>query len=798
MIRNYLTIAWRHLLRQPGYTVLNLLGLCIGISSSLIIFLYLRHEQSYDDYHERAERIVRISSDIREPDDAFRWAVTQIPLGPALDETFPEVEKTVRFFPAGNTSISVGDKVFVEEEVYHVDSTIFQIFTYELIEGDPATAFRAPNQVTLSNSVATSMFGSASEAVGKTLTLNGDRDALVIAVYQDLPANSHILPRILVSVASLENLDQAGFGGFGIFTYALLAPGTSIPEFEAKLSTIIDAHVRPIFDRFNVRLSYEALPLRDIHLLSDFQGEPVPPGNMQYIWIFSAVAIFMLLIACINYMNLATARSARRAKEVGVRKSVGAWRSQLIAMFLTESSVLTLMALLLSTGLVILSLPAINALLGLQLSGNQLFTGEVVLLMLGILTLVGLISGSYPAFYLSGAEPAQVLKGGSAKLGGAATLRKGLVLVQFSISLVMLICTATVFGQLQFLREKDLGFTDSPVLRFSLNEGRVGEKWEVLAAALKEIPGVEATATGDASPGTGYPKNLTSIEDNLGSMVDRGLNLFRVDPDFLPTLEIQLVEGRNFDLTKSTDSSQAVIVNQALVRRMGWEQPIGKRVNVSFFTGDTLSPPARVIGVIQDYHHRSLYHEVEDLLLAPGRQLSIGHVRMEPGKVAEVMPAIEAAWKSVAPAIPFEPEFVEEEFQAQYEDDERRSSIFTMFSLLTIFIACLGLLGLASYATEQRTKEIGVRKVLGASTGQLVSLLTREFLVLVSLSALLAFPAAWLAMDKWLESFAYRISPSMFVFLAALGATLVITMATTSYHAIRTARANPIGALKTE
>ena len=798
MLKNYFTVAWRNLVRQPGYTALNLLGLTIGISSSLIILLYLQNELGYDSQHERADRIVRISSDLHEPDDAFRWAVTQIPLGPMLKQTYPEVEHTVRFSGNGNTTVQIGDQVFVEEDFYLVDSTVFQIFTYPLIEGDPITALTQPNSIVLDRSLAEKYFGPGGNWIGKTFRLDGEQDVTVTGVMEDVAVNSHIIPRALMAANGVEYMQDDNFGGFNLYTYALLHPDTDIPTFEKKLTQIVTEHVDPIFEQYNIQINYEVLPIKTIHLYSDFLGEPGTPGNIQYVWVFAIVGLFMLIIACINYMNLATARSAKRAREVGVRKALGSWRSQLIAQFLTESILITFMAMILSLGIVWAAIIPLNAALGTTLSISTLFSWKILTVLLLIMTVVGLVSGSYPAFLLSKAEPATVLKGGAATIGGGGNLRKALVFVQFSISLGLLVCTGIVFDQLRYLQETDLGFTKSPVLRFSLAQGDLREKWPVLAEKFKQIPGVESVATGNSSPGNGYGKNLTPIETNEGDMVERGLNFFSVDPDYIPTLDMQIILGRNFDLTKPTDTIEAAIVNEAMVKRMGWDDPIGKKINLGFAFGDSTRPFTRVIGVIKDYHHQSLYHEIEDLMFLPAINCRIAHLRIAPAQVKTAMPMIEAAFASVAPTIPFESEFVDEDFQSQYEEDERRSRIFTMFSILTILIACLGLLGLASYTAEQRTKEIGVRKVLGASTNQLVALLTKDFLLLVSLSMVVAFPLSWWLMNNWLESFAYSITPAIGTFVSALILTLMITLATTSFHAIRTARANPVFALKSE
>jgi putative ABC transport system permease protein len=801
MLRNFFVIAWRSMRRQRGYTLLNIVGLTTGISASLLILMYVTQQLSFDVQHLKRDRIVRISSDISEPDDSFRWSVSQGPLGPELARRFPEVEATVRVNDNGQVQIKRDDQTFLEEKAFTVDSSVFQVFTFDLLAGDALTALRDPNSVALARSVAARVFGTddVASTLGRTLTIGESEQVKVTAIYEDMPSTSHLIMRIMRPIEDPEGrMERPGaWGGFFLYTYALLQPGTTPEAFAAKLPAVITEFVVPIFEQYGVTVKYEVIRLADIHLESTFQGEPKPTGSKEYLYIFGAIGIFLLLLACINYMNLATARSQHRAREVGVRKTMGAYRGHLVGQFLAESLFQALLALTLSLGVVYLSLPFFNHMLDLPLTFRSLWQWQVLLGMLGILTVTGLAAGSYPAFYLSSFHPADVLKGTTGKTtGGNRLLRQALVVVQFSISLFMLVSTGVVYDQLRYLDDKDLGFTQSPVIQFSIANAADLEKWPVLRQKLLAISGVEAAATTGSVPGQGYGKNLTPVETNEGEMVERGVDLYPVDYDYFPTMEMQVIAGRNFDRGRGLDSTHAVMVNEAMVQRMAWTEPIGKKVTLNF-GGDTPTE-AQVIGVVRDFHQQSLYEEISALMFLRGDQNRMQVLRIEGAKVDQTLAQVEAAWKSVFPTTPFVYEFQDEAFMEQYQAEAHRSQLFMLFSILTILIACLGLLGLASFTAEQRTRELGIRKIVGASVPQLVRLLTQEFVLLVLLATPLGFVAAWWFMRDWLTEFAYHTELSGATFALALVATLAITLMTTSYHAYRAATINPAQALRQE
>ena len=801
MLKNFLTIALRNFKRQPAYTFLNVFGLTVGIAATLFILLYITEETRYDTHHLKADRIFRISSDITEPDDHFRWAVTQNPLAPTLKQEYPEVAEYVRFIDNGRTRFEHGDRFFFEEDVYLVDSTVFDVFTFNLIKGDRTTALKEPNSLVINNSVAERIFGK-NDPIGEILKTPSGREYEVTGVFEDMPQHSHLIANAMISantIPGLMNSTPGQWGGFNIFSYVLLKDGTDAQAFADKLPEVIEKYVAVIFDQFDIKVKYELLPLKSIHLNSNFEGEPEPTGQIAFLYIFGAIAIFMLLIACINYMNLSTARATQRAMEVGIRKVLGSERKQLIGQFLSESVLFTLIALVLSFFLVQLLLPAFNKAFSLSLGSDLLWSAPVLAGAFGIVLFAGILGGSYPAFYLSAFEPMKVLKGSLAKGSGNPTLRKVLVTLQFAITIFMLIGTGIIYDQMNYLRNKDLGFDKEHVMTFRLQGQQSRDKYPVIQQKLKLNPIITSVGTCTTSPGRGYSKNLINAENSTGSMEQYGVDLYGVDYDFFPTLGAEFVAGRNISLEYGTDSTNAVLINEAMVERLGWvDDPIGKKFQ--FGTNDTL-PIQRVVGVVKNFHQQSLYEPITPLLFYPQVNNGNVHVKINPDnqqELAETIAFIGQQWNDIFPNTPFEFEFVDEAFMELYEADQIRAKIFTLFSILMIGIACLGLLGLASFTAEQRTKEIGIRKVMGAQTSDIVYLLTRNFVLLVALASIPAFIAAWYFMTKWLDTFAYHTNMNYLLYGLAFFMVVAITLFTTGYHALKAAYGNPVKALKHE
>jgi putative ABC transport system permease protein len=797
MLKNLLLIAWRTVIKEKTYSAINILGLTVGLASATFLFLYILDELSYDRYHENREDIYRIVSNIKEPDNAFSWAVVQIPMAEELRNNYSEVKNTVRFFGTPRTLYKQGEKQFYEEDFFLADSTVFDVFTYKVLAGDLNTALDRPFTVVLTKTIAEKYFGKT-DAVGESLTNQQGETFEITAVIQDVPFNSHFRFDALIS-RNTRPQNQDGWGNFGVYTYVMFAPGFDISNMQPVFEKIRKEKVKPIFEQYGIDIQYELQKITNIHLYSKIQDEAEEGGDIAYLWIFGAIAFFMLLLASINYMNLATARSANRAKEVGIRKVMGSGRATLMAQFVTESFVMTFGALMISFLVIVLLLPYFNTLANKQIALNQILDPLILFGLIAMAFFVGLIGGSYPAFYLSGFNPMAVLKGKLASKGGNVFFRKSLVVLQFGISIFMLVSTFIVYSQLQYMRKKDLGFDKERVIRVELSRNMQSRAGSLLNK-LKENTNVEAAGITDATPGQGIGKIVMQVEDKEGKMVDRGVDLFSIDTQFIDVMGMQLVAGRNFSKDNSADTLHAVLVNEAMVARMGWDNPIGRRFS---FGGEIneQNPERLVIGVVKNYHQNSLYDAIEPLLMVMGNPLPYVVIRTKKDyNVQQTINAIEKNWKEVFPDSPFEYQFLDQDFNSQYKSDEKRSTIFTLFSTLTIIIACLGLLGLAAYTTEQRAKEMGIRKVNGASVQSLVMLVAKEFVALVCIGLLLAIPFAYYFTNNWLGNFAYRIellTQWPLLIIAAILA-IIVTFATVGYHVVRMAIANPVKTLKEE
>jgi putative ABC transport system permease protein len=789
MFKNLVKTAVRHILKHPGYSFLNVLGLTLGITSALFLLIYVADEVSYDRYHEKADRIYRVSSKITETDDQFTWIVAQIPFGPQVANDYPEVEAYVRFINMQRGLYKYEDKEFVEEDFFYADSALFDIFTYKVIRGDARSALLEPNKIVLTETVAARYFGD-SDPVGKTLT-EGTSTYEVTGVIEDVPFNSHFRFGALASRTNLP--EQIGsWGNFGVFTYLLFPEGLDVEAFEAKMQGMYAAYMEPIFGPVNIKIEYILEPIREIHLYSTNAGEPEPTGSITYVYIFSIVALFLVLIAAMNYMNLATARSSGRAREVGLRKVVGSRRGPLVMQFLSESVIFTVISLVISIILLMALLPKLNLLAGKSFDMNVIHSPAVLLSMLGVVLLVGFIGGSYPAFFLSRFSPVTVLKGEITQGSAGSLFRKILVVIQFAVSVIMIVCTLVVFRQLNYLKTMDQGFDQRNVISLDLN-GPMARKYPVLKQALLENPNVLYVSSTSSRIGEGSGKLLFDVETDQG-MTQRGINFAVVDHDFVETMGITIVKGREFQADMPSDTLTGVIVNETFVNRMGWSDPIGKRVEA----GDENTLRARVVGVMQDYHQTGMYNEIESLLLAYRTINNIVYIKISDDDSEQTLSHIESSWKEVFPDQPYSYAFLTERFNRQFESDEKRGLIFTMFTILAILIACLGLFGLASYTVEQRTREIGIRKVFGANERTILTLVTRDFIILSLISIVIAFPIAYYFMSNWLENYVYKSSMGPVVFILAGLLTLVITFVTISYKAYQAAVTNPADSIKTE
>ena len=745
---------------------------------------------------KKPDRIFRIVSYIHERDKNTNWTVTQLPLAATLKKDFPEVEESGRFLGRERTLFKKGTEGFYETKIYYADSTVFNIFTVKFLEGNPARALNQPNSIVISKTLADKYFGKNTPAVGKTMKTVYDLYK-VTGVIEDIPKNSHIIYDMLISMSTIlkgANNGNDNWGSFNNYTYVLLKPGVTAPAFSKKLLPMYDKYMAPIFAKFNVKMQYDVQPITDIHLNSKLEGEPEEIGDMSYIWIFSAVAFFMLLIACINYMNLTTARSARRAKEIGIRKVAGSTKKQLVLQFLSESVLTALVAVLLSMILVILFLPVFNSLAGKSFSIHTLLQPFNIFLLLCILLFTGLVGGSYPAFYLSGFQPVSILKGALSKASGNVNLRRTLVVLQFSISMIMLICTWVVYSQLAYLRKKDVGFNKEQVMMVTVNTGE-DEKSKIFAMnnEFRNLPGVKSVGTGNNYPGSpNINLNLFTVQTNTGH-VDKGINCYNIDENFLGALNIPVVKGRNF--SSAADTLHSILVNEAMVKHFGWDNAIGKRVT---FPGDTSGNYREVVGVMKDFNQKSLYNTIEPLLLFYSPNNNVIQVKLNPGDIKNTIDLAEKAWKKYFPQLPFEYKFLDDDFNSQYAADQKRGKIFAAFSVLTILITCLGLLGLTAFTTQQKQKEISMRRVMGASVVQVVTLITRNYLWLSLIAAAIAFPVAWYFMQNWLKLFPYNTGLSFIPFILSAGVILITAAVTATYHSTKAALTSPAKILKTE
>lgn len=796
MIKNLLLVALRNFKKDKWFSLLNIIGLTIGITFSLFLVFYIADELNYDRQNEKADRICRIVAYIKEPDKSTNWASTQLPLAPTLKKDFPEVEESVRFISRERTLFKNGEKGFYETKLYYADSNVFKIFTHKFIEGNAATALTAPNSIVISKTLAEKYFGKNTSVAGKSLRTVYDTYN-VTAVIEDMPQNTHLRYDMLISSSTILNggeNQQGGWGGFNNFTYVLLKPGNTAAAFEKKLLPMYDKYMAPIFAQFNVKIRYGVQPVTDIHLHSDFQGEPEELGSMSYIWIFGAVAFFMLLIACINYMNLTTARSARRAKEIGIRKVTGSTKTQLVLQFLSESLLTAFIAVLLSVLLVIILLPAFNGISGKSFTIYTLLQPFNIALLLGIGLFTGLVGGSYPAFYLSGFMPVSILKGALSKASGNVNLRRSLVVLQFSISMIMLICTWVVYAQLSYVQKKDLGFSKEQVMTVTVNTGEdERNKISAMNNDLRSINGIKAVGTGSAYPGSANINlNLFTVESKNG-YIDKGIECYQADENLLSTLGIKIVKGRNF--LNLADTLHSILVNEAMVKHFGWDEPLGKRVK---FPGDTSGNYLEVVGVMKDFNQKSLYNPIAPLLLFFSANNNIIQLKMNGSTVKASIAQVEGIWKKYFPQLPFEYKFLDEDFNSQYAADQKRGKIFAAFSVLTIIITFLGLLGLTAFTTQQRQKEISVRRVLGANTAQVVTMVTRNYLWLALIAAAIAFPVAWYFMNSWLSVFPYNAGLSVIPFLLSAFVIVITAASTAMYHSVKAALTNPAKILKTE
>jgi putative ABC transport system permease protein len=794
MIKNYFKIAWRNLWKDKQYSFLNIFGLTIGITFSLFLILYVIDELSYDKHHEKAQQIYRVVSYVNEPEKAMKWANTQAPLAQTLKQDYPEIQQVVRFVKADKVAYIKGTKQFKEEKIFYTDSAVFNVFTYSFIEGSPTKALSEPNSLVLTEALAIKYFGNVKGILGESIKDSRGEVFKITGVVKNSPPNSHLIADGFISASSLPKDFANSWGQFGRFyTYVLLSDKANAAAFEKKLLPIYDKYMAQIFAQFNIKVHYGLQAITAIHLSTDFDNEPGESGSMSYVYIFSLVALFMLVIASINYMNLTTARSMRRAKEIGIRKVSGSQRWQLISQFLVESITITLIALVISLVLVVVLLPIFNEISGKFFTFYSVIQPKVLAFLLGIIFLVGFIGGTYPAFYLTRFNPVTVLKGRLLESFGNVGLRRVLVTTQFTISMVMIICTWVVFDQLQFMKKKDLGFNKEQVLSIKIDP-QISSDTRVLKTEVLAQNNIVSASLSEAVPGSPINFNLFTIETKNG-FVDKGVEVYGIDEDYCKTLGISLIKGRNFSFNTPADTLNSVIVNEAMVKEFEWDTPLGKKIK---FPGDTSGRYWQVVGVVKDFNQKSLYNPMQPLIMFYNPRSAGLQVKLNPADINNTLAKIESIWKKWNPNTAFEYTFLDQAFNSQFEADQKRAKIFTSFSILTVLISCLGLLGLVAFTTQQRQKEISIRKVVGASVFNIIPLIIKNFIFLVGIACLIAFPIAYYFMHKWLQTFPYRTDLKASIFIVSAVIVLFITFATVSFHAIKAAITNPIKSLRTE
>jgi putative ABC transport system permease protein len=803
MFRHYLKTALRNLRKQKGYSLLNISGLALGMACTILVVFCIHHELSFDRFHANADSIFRVTMEGVAGGNAVNMAITPNPMPQSLLSRYPEVQSAARIRRSGTVPVKHADREFIESGIAYADPGLFEVFTFPLIRGDAKTALERPYTVVLTEHAAKKYFGTE-DPIGKFLKFDNRADFSVTGVIKDVPHQSHLRFDLLCSLETdyAENPGSRDdwFGSYSGFTYIRLDRPQAREPLEGKLPGLMDEAMGNALKAQKVSIRIRLQPLTDIHLRSKLRFEFGPNGDFLNIYIFAAIAVVILTIASVNFMNLATARSARRAREVGMRKVVGACRRELIGQFLAESISASLIALITALIFVRLALPLFKSISGIDLTLGPGQLAWLIPMSFGLALFVGLAAGSYPAFYLSAFQPARTLKGGpggSEAGSGNAAFRRFLVVGQFVLSILMISGTRTIGDQIRYMKNKDMGFEKDQVLAIRTSDEKILQTLDQVKSRLKEVPGVLEVSATTFVPGQGQSVNPV-VPEGSPENATVGYREVLADADYVRTLGMEIVKGRDFSKDMISDSKDSILINETAVRETGWDDPIGKTMKIATRKAFQYSIKT-VIGVVRDFHYSSLRNRIEPLYISNEmRDLSALAVKVEADETVRIVGELKKAWETISPGELFNFFFVDELFDAQYRSEERLNRIFSTFSLIAIAIACLGLFGLASYMAERRKKEVGIRKVLGATNGEMVGLLSRDFLKLVGLAALVAWPIAYFAMNAWLREFAYRtpIRPWPFIFSGL--AALAIAFLTVSFQAVRAAWANPADSLKYE
>jgi putative ABC transport system permease protein len=806
MFKNYSIVAWRNLIKKKAYSFINIFGLGLGMACCLLIFMFVQDELSYDNYHEKKDRIYRVIHGERGADAKGAssttpyWVWGNAPAGPALQNDFPEIEKVVQFSGRSDILLTYEDKMYQEDGIFFMDSTAFDVFTWPLLKGNPKTALTAPYSIVLTESTARKYFGDE-DPMGKTLKgsesagRSNPGDYTVTGVIADLPLNSHFRFNVLLSMSTFKNSIPEIFNEWGyvdFYTYFLVNEKFDREAFKRKVPDFLARHKAYPESRYTIDIE----PLKDMYLRTKAERQPGETGSLANLYVFSIIGLFIVVIAMINFMNLSTARSMERGKEVGIRKSIGADRRSLIYQFLGESMIIVLFSTIIAIALVLLATPFMVDFTGKQLDVQRIITWQTLSVFLGMIVLIGVVAGSYPALVLSGFNPVLILKGITRSHAGGAGLRKVLVVFQFTLSIALIAGTMIVYFQMSHLLDRDLGFDKEQMLVLDYNyDGQVNEKSEVLKSELQKKPSILSVAFSRSVPGSYFPHAGTEIEKPDGQMEMQGQPIFQVGLDFVTHFGLKLVAGRTYSREFPTDSTQAIIINEAAAKQYGYTNPadvVGKKFRQWGREGT-------VIGVVRDFNYTSLHSNIAPLTLPfvayNSRYMSL---KVKSENIDETIEAVGKVWRELAPHRPFLYSFLNEDFNRQYKSEFMFRKLFTVFACLAIFIACLGLLGLATYTAEKRTKEIGIRKVLGADVKNIISLLSKDFILLVLIAVVIATPISWYAMNKWLEGFAYKMEIQPWIFVLSGCIALLIAVFTISYQSVKSAVVNPVSSLRSE
>lgn len=811
MIKNYLRSAWRNIARHKFISLINISGLTIGITCCLLILVYIINELSYDRYNENANRTYRVTRIFYSRDGSENLHLSSIapPFGPLLKVAFPDIEKVTRVLPNNTTVFRYKDKLFNEQNGFFADENFFNVFSVNVTKGDKKTALNEPYSVMITPEIAKKYFGN-DDPINKAVTLdNTKHEFTVTGIFEPLPSNAHMHPNMLFSFNTLkdsviygEKQLETNFGNNSFYTYLLLPKNYNSEIINRQLNSFLNKYVHLPGMPPNIKTSQATKltmqKLTDIHLKSHLDDEIEPEGSMTRVYIFSIIAGFILLIACINYMNLSTARSALRAKEIGIRKVIGAQRKEIIRQFLGESILVTWFALILAMVLTWLLLPYINSLAHLNLAFSSLFRWNIFIGILSLPFFIGLLSGIYPAIFMSSFKPVKVLKGLLKVGSGNISFRKVLVVVQFSVSIILIVATTVVFQQLSYIENKSLGFNKDHILIASY-PGTITKQFESFRQELLKNPAIRAVGRSSRIPSGRLLDDQGAQVIEGGKSVPTNIELKYITTDFgfMETYGMKMAAGRNFSRDYLTDTAN-YIINETAVQQLGWktaQNAIGKDLTYGNTKG-------KVIGVVHDFHFESLHQPIIPMLFflpspSSGYYNSIS-IKVNGNDVQSAINTIRDTWHQYVPNVPFDYTFLDDRFQKLYDAEQQESQLFTIFSCLAIFIACLGLFGLSAFTISQRIKEIGVRKVLGASVPQIVVELSRSFLALVIIASLIALPVAWIFMHRWLLGFAFRIDLSWWVFLLAGIIAFIIAFTTISFQAVKAANMNPVKSLRSE